>query len=98
MHQGWRDWWIAVPHIPLSSVTTSMRNVGDYPMGPNLFAYTDPGDMVDAALRTIDKKTAAARYLYQAGGLGLFSCWCWARLMPPAIDSGASAIPSVAAA
>jgi predicted AlkP superfamily phosphohydrolase/phosphomutase len=40
------------------------RNVGDYPMGPNLFAYTDPSDMVDAALRTIDKKTAAARYLY----------------------------------
>jgi predicted AlkP superfamily phosphohydrolase/phosphomutase len=40
------------------------RNVGDYPMGPNLFAYTDPEDMVNAALRTIDKKTAAARYLY----------------------------------
>ena len=41
------------------------RNIGDYPMGPNLFAYTDPGDMVDAALRTIDKKTATARYLYK---------------------------------
>src|SRR6266850_3681910 len=41
------------------------RNIGDYPMGPNLFAYTDPGEMVDAALRTIDKKTAAARYLYK---------------------------------
>jgi predicted AlkP superfamily phosphohydrolase/phosphomutase len=40
------------------------RNVGDYPMGPNLFAYTDLGDMVEAALRTIEKKTAAARYLY----------------------------------
>jgi predicted AlkP superfamily phosphohydrolase/phosphomutase len=40
-------------------------NVGDYPMGPNLFAYTDPAEMVDAAVRTIAKKTAAARYLYQ---------------------------------
>ncbi len=39
-------------------------NVVDYPIGPNLFAYTDLGDMVDAALRTIEKKTAAARYLY----------------------------------
>jgi hypothetical protein len=43
------------------------RHVGDYPMGPNLFAYTDPSDMVEAALRTIDKKTAAAQYLYKAG-------------------------------
>jgi predicted AlkP superfamily phosphohydrolase/phosphomutase len=40
------------------------HNIGDYPMGPNLFAYTDPGDMVDAAVRTIEKKSAAARYLY----------------------------------
>jgi predicted AlkP superfamily phosphohydrolase/phosphomutase len=40
-------------------------SVGDYPMGPNLFAYTQPADMVDAALRTMEKKTAAARYLYQ---------------------------------
>jgi predicted AlkP superfamily phosphohydrolase/phosphomutase len=39
-------------------------HVGDYPMGPNLFAYTDPADMVDAAVRTIEQKTAAARYLY----------------------------------
>ena len=34
-------------------------------MGPNLFAYTDPGDMVEAAVRTIEKKTAAALYLYK---------------------------------
>jgi predicted AlkP superfamily phosphohydrolase/phosphomutase len=39
-------------------------NVGDYPMGPNLFGYTDPTEMVDAAVRTIEKKTTAARYLY----------------------------------
>jgi predicted AlkP superfamily phosphohydrolase/phosphomutase len=39
-------------------------NVGDYPMGPNLFGYTDPAEMVDAAVRTIEKKAAAARYLY----------------------------------
>ena len=39
--------------------------VGDYPMGPNFFAYTDPREMVEAAVRTIEKKTAAALYLYQ---------------------------------
>lgn len=39
--------------------------VGDYPMGPNLFAYTDPAEMVEAAVRTIEQKTAAALYLYQ---------------------------------
>jgi predicted AlkP superfamily phosphohydrolase/phosphomutase len=39
-------------------------NIGDYPMGPNLFAYTNPADMVDAAVRTIEKKAAAASYLY----------------------------------
>jgi predicted AlkP superfamily phosphohydrolase/phosphomutase len=40
------------------------RHIGDYPMGPNLFAYTDPAQMVDAAVRTMEKKAAAARYLY----------------------------------
>jgi predicted AlkP superfamily phosphohydrolase/phosphomutase len=47
-------------------------NVGDYPMGPNLFAYTDPAQMVDAAVRTIEKKAAAARYLYRKEDWDLF--------------------------
>ncbi len=47
-------------------------NVGDYPMGPNLFGYTDPAEMVDAALRTIEKKAAAARYVYHKDDWDLF--------------------------
>ena len=39
--------------------------VGEYPMAPNLFAYTDPGDMLEATVCTIEQKTAAALYLYQ---------------------------------
>ncbi|MEE8305117.1 MAG: alkaline phosphatase family protein [Candidatus Tectomicrobia bacterium] len=39
--------------------------VGPYPMGPNLFAYTEPGDMLEAAVRTIEQKAKAALYLYQ---------------------------------
>lgn len=47
-------------------------NVGDYPMGPNLFGYTNPAEMVDAAVRTIEKKAAAARYVYQKEDWDLF--------------------------
>jgi predicted AlkP superfamily phosphohydrolase/phosphomutase len=39
--------------------------VGVYPMGPNLFAYTDAGDMLAASLRTMEQKAKAALYLYQ---------------------------------
>lgn len=39
--------------------------VGEYPMAPNLFAYTDHEKMVEAVVRTIEQKTAAALYLYQ---------------------------------
>ena len=39
--------------------------VGEYPMAPNLFAYTDPGDMLDATVRSMEQKAAAALYLYQ---------------------------------
>ncbi|HXH13120.1 MAG TPA: alkaline phosphatase family protein [Alphaproteobacteria bacterium] len=47
-------------------------NVGDYPMGPNLFGYTDPAEMVDAAVHTIEKKAAAARYVYHKEDWDLF--------------------------
>jgi predicted AlkP superfamily phosphohydrolase/phosphomutase len=39
--------------------------VGEYPMAPNLFAYTDPGEMLEATVQTMAQKTAAALYLYQ---------------------------------
>jgi predicted AlkP superfamily phosphohydrolase/phosphomutase len=39
--------------------------VGEYPMAPNLYAYTDPGDMLDVTIRTMEQKMAAALYLYQ---------------------------------
>jgi predicted AlkP superfamily phosphohydrolase/phosphomutase len=39
--------------------------VGEYPMAPNLYAYTDPGDMLDVTVRTMEQKIAAALYLYQ---------------------------------
>src|SRR5215813_2846442 len=34
--------------------------VGEYPMAPNLFAYTDPGEMLEATVQTMAQKTAAA--------------------------------------
>jgi predicted AlkP superfamily phosphohydrolase/phosphomutase len=39
--------------------------VGEYPMGPNLFAYSEPGESLEAALRSMASKAAAAIYLYQ---------------------------------
>ena len=39
--------------------------VGEYPMGPNLFAYNDPCDSLEDALRTMERKAAAAFHLYQ---------------------------------
>jgi predicted AlkP superfamily phosphohydrolase/phosphomutase len=39
--------------------------VGEYPMAPNLFAATDPVEMLDMTLQTMEQKTAAALYLYQ---------------------------------
>jgi predicted AlkP superfamily phosphohydrolase/phosphomutase len=39
--------------------------VGEYPMGPNLSAYTEASDGLEAALRTMESKSAAAIYLYQ---------------------------------
>src|SRR5213083_156092 len=38
--------------------------VGPYPTGANLLAYTDPREILEAAVRTMRKKTAAALYLY----------------------------------
>ena len=42
------------------------RHVGDYPMGPNLFAYTNLSDMVDGVLVMISR-ILSAQYLYKAG-------------------------------
>jgi predicted AlkP superfamily phosphohydrolase/phosphomutase len=39
--------------------------VGDYPMAPNLFACADPAGMLALSLETMEKKAAAALYLYQ---------------------------------
>jgi predicted AlkP superfamily phosphohydrolase/phosphomutase len=41
------------------------ENVGEYPMGPNLFAYSEPEDMVTAALHSISCKMEASKYLYK---------------------------------
>ena len=39
--------------------------VGEYPMGANLFAYTDPKEMIEAIDRTMERKAATALYLYK---------------------------------
>jgi predicted AlkP superfamily phosphohydrolase/phosphomutase len=48
--------------------------VGPYPMGPNMLAYTDPGECLDAVLSSMTRKAAAALELYQKEEWDFFMC------------------------
>lgn len=46
--------------------------VGEYPMGANIYASTDPEEIMNASVKAIEKKTAAALYLYKREPWDLF--------------------------